>query len=373
MTRKSVQNLLVFRFGQIGDTIAALPSLWALRTQFPDARIVVLSEISVKKNHLPPEAILPQIGLVDGFEKYPGGASTAHFFVAWRRVRQLRRQGFFRLVYLVPSTRSKKWRLRDLLFFRLCGMQQMLATNGFAENPWPRLTDGLPTVVPAEADSLLERLRLDGLTVPSPGHGCMELCLTKVERQQAAKWWRKNGYPEASSKWVAICPGAKLSSKLWPWERYVEVVRYLISNHGVFPVVVGGAEDREIGNKMVAIWKSGLCAAGELSVRESAALMENARLYLGNDTGTMHLAAAVGVPCVAIFSARDWPGRWSPYGLGHKALRFDVPCAGCRLEICDTKLKCLTGISATQVYQACVEVLIRRNQSRDVELANIHE
>ena len=81
----SVRNLLVFRFGQIGDTIASLPSLWVLRRQFPLARIVILSDIPPRKTRQPPESILPPAGLVDAFVKYPGGASAKHFFAAWRQ------------------------------------------------------------------------------------------------------------------------------------------------------------------------------------------------------------------------------------------------------------------------------------------------
>jgi ADP-heptose:LPS heptosyltransferase len=95
-------------------------------------------------------------------------------------------------------------------------------------------------------------------------------------------------------------------------------------------------------------------------VRESAALMESARFYLGNDTGVMHLAAAVGLCCVAVFSARNWPGIWEPYGKGHRMLRFDVPCSGCHLTVCDKDLHCLREITVEQVYQACVEVITRQ-------------
>jgi ADP-heptose:LPS heptosyltransferase len=156
---------------------------------------------------------------------------------------------------------------------------------------------------------------------------------------------------------VAICAGGKASSQLWPWERYAEVVRLLIAKHGIFPVIIGGTEDREVGKKLLASWGTGLCSAGELSVRESAALMEDARFYLGNNTGVMHLAAAVGIPCVAVSSARDWPGIWEPYGSGHKVLRFDVPCSGCKLEACDKELQCLKGIQVQEVYEACVELI----------------
>jgi len=353
------KRILVFRIGQIGDTIAALPALWALRQQFPGARIVVLNEIPAKKTHLPPEAVLPPTGLVDGFEKYPGGASAKHFFVAWRQISQLRKQGFDTLVYLTPSARTKKQRLRDQLFFRLCGIRHLLATKGFYENMQPKALDRSLVPLPKEADALLERLKLDGLPVPTAGKGCMNLGITEMERGRARDWWRQNGSPQTPHGWVAICTGGKASSQLWPPERYAETVRLLINSHGIFPVIIGSKEDRTIGEKLLSQWDIGLCAAGELSVRGSAALVETARFYLGNDTGAMHLAAAAGIPCVAIFSARDWPGIWEPYGSSHKVLRFDVPCSGCKLEVCDKELQCLTGIQVQQVYEACVELLER--------------
>jgi lipopolysaccharide heptosyltransferase III len=357
-------RILVFRIGQIGDTVAALPSLWVLRQYFPDASIVILSEIPAKKTHLPPETVLPQSGLVDGFEKYPGGASLKHFFVSWRKIRQLRRQGFDTLVYLVPSGRTQKQRVRDQLFFRICGINRLLAFKGFTENLCPRLSDGSLSPLPKEADALLHRLKLDDLPVPPSGQGCMDLQITEAEREKIRNWWKQNGNPETPHGWMAICTGGKASSQLWPWERYAEVVRLLTNQHGIFPVIIGGMEDREVGKKLLDFWKIGLCAAGVLSVRESAALMKDARFYLGNDTGIMHLASAVGIPCIAVFSARNWPGIWEPYGTGHRVLRFDVPCSGCKLEVCDKDLQCLKGIQVEQVYVACVGVIEKQKAEK---------
>lgn len=361
----SPQRILVFRIGQIGDTVAALPSLWVLRRHFAGAHIVVLSEIPGEKTHLPPETVLPQNGLVDGFVKYPGGASMKNFIAAWRQIQQLRKQGFDTLVYLTPSERTKKQRLRDQFFFRLCGLKHFLATKGFAENLHSRLPDGKLVAMVCEADALLERLRLDGLPVPVSGEGCMDLRITETERQRAKVWWQQKVGPRPGPKgWVAICVGGKTSAQLWPLERYDGVVRLLIEEQGLLPVIIGGREDRETGEKLLSEWGTGLCAAGELTVRESAALMEGARFYLGNDTGAMHLAAAVGKPCVGIFSARNWPGIWEPYGVGHKVLRFEVPCAGCLLAVCDRELQCLRGIEVQKVYEACVAVLKEQEQSR---------
>jgi ADP-heptose:LPS heptosyltransferase len=194
----------------------------------------------------------------------------------------------------------------------------------------------------------------------------MDLEISDAERAKANLWWQQKTGPRPGPEgWVAICVGGKTSTQLWLLERYVEVVRILIEKHGLFPVIIGGREDREAGIKLLSQWGTGLCAAGELTVRESAALMEGAQFYLGNDTGVLHLAAAVGIPCVGIFSARNWPGIWEPYGRVHKVLRFDVPCSGCHLAVCSQNLECLTGISVEQVYQACVEVITKQSGIRD--------
>ncbi len=351
------QKILVYRFGQIGDTVAAVPALWALRRRFPQARLVLLSELPTKRTHLPPEAVLPVTGLIDGFEKYPAGTSVKSVLAIWHRIRRLRNRGFRTMVYLVPTERSRKRRWRDLLFFRLAGVKHILAARGFTQETADRLPGGDLPRQPHEADALMARLRHDGIEIPKEGRGCMDLVLTPSERERARKWWDEQGNPERSNGWIAICPGAKFPSKLWPLERYAEVVEWLIRDHGVFPVVVGGPEDRLAARDLLVRWRVGLCAAGDLSVRESAALMEDARLYLGNDTGVMHLAAAVGVPCVAVFSARDWPGKWEPYGSGHRVHRSEVPCAGCRLEVCDKGLICLLNIPAQEVYASCVSAL----------------
>ncbi|HTK37882.1 MAG TPA: glycosyltransferase family 9 protein, partial [Pyrinomonadaceae bacterium] len=88
-----------------------------------------------------------------------------------------------------------------------------------------------------------------------------------------------------------------------------------------------------------------------------AALLHKCTLYLGNDTGTMHLASAVGVPCVAIFSAADRAGQWEPFGNNNYVLRKRVECEGCGLDICCFQNMCLDLISADEVYAACVGVL----------------
>jgi ADP-heptose:LPS heptosyltransferase len=209
-------------------------------------------------------------------------------------------------------------------------------------------------MVMPETDALLARLAVDGVDVPPLGKARVDLRLQEEENAVAEEWLRKRGLGSKGEKgWFAVCPGSKWASKLWPKEHYAELGLRLVRDLGLIPVVVGGKEDRALAGELLAHWGGGHCAAGEMGVRESAALMKHAAFYVGNDTGAMHLAAAVGTLCVGIFSAQDWPGRWGPYGAGHSVLRTHAACAGCMSAECPNDVLCLRQISVNEVFDAC--------------------
>lgn len=149
-----------------------------------------------------------------------------------------------------------------------------------------------------------------------------------------------------------------MQSKRWPLDRFRTVLRSLVEGHQIQPVFFGGPEDAEAADQLIAELGCGLNACGQLSLRASARALRDCRFYLGNDTGTMHLAVAAGIKCVAIFSARDVPGKWYPYGEGHKVHRVPVDCEGCMLYECHEQgRKCLMAIAPEAVYQSCLELL----------------
>jgi ADP-heptose:LPS heptosyltransferase len=149
-----------------------------------------------------------------------------------------------------------------------------------------------------------------------------------------------------------------MPAKQWPIERFAEVGNQLIRDYDAWPVIFGGAEDRAAGSRLLETWGRGAMAAGELNVRAAAAALQSCLLYVGNDTGTMHLAASAGIPCVAIFSARDYPGLWEPYGVGHAVIRSEVPCAGCYAQRCPREDNlCMSRIGVASVLDACRKIL----------------
>jgi ADP-heptose:LPS heptosyltransferase len=185
-----------------------------------------------------------------------------------------------------------------------------------------------------------------------------ELLLTKNEFSFATDWLEEHcGQDFETKNLLAVAPASKWQSKVWAEDNFSQVVSELIFKKNVFPVIFGGTEDRGKGNRLIKKWGIGANAAGELNIRQAAAALSFCRLYLGNDTGTMHLAASVGTTCVAVFAALDWAGRWIPFGDKHKIFRETVPCEGCLLSVCPFENKCLKLINVENVLRACLIVL----------------
>lgn len=151
-----------------------------------------------------------------------------------------------------------------------------------------------------------------------------------------------------------------MPTKRWPTSRFAATISSVLETNDIVPVVLGGKVDRGLGHDLVRLWGRGVVAAGELSIREGIELLRRCALFLGNDTGTMHMAVSAGTPCVAIFSAIDMPGRWEPYGSGHIVFRTEVECGGCLLRECiDEGMRCVLSISVGEVAAACKLVLSR--------------
>lgn len=348
-------RVVVFRIGELGDTIIALPALRAVRDHFSQAHIALLGNVHSNSNHIRPPQILPP-GLIDEWISYPSDQPRRTVAHSINLLFRLRRGRFDAVVYLAPRNRAPIDVRRDLFFFKLAGINLILGAKGFEPLP-VRTNSGLP-IVEHETDHLLRRLALSGIKIPDPNLVKSDLELSADDRALAHEWCSKNAAGFESSVLVGFGSGSKWASKVWPEARVVELGHKLICEREIFPVVFGGAEDRALASRLIQTWGRGANAAGVLSPRQAAAALENCAMFIGNDTGTMHLAAAVGTPCVVTMSAQDWPGRWNPYGNRHIVLRREVPCSGCMLKSCDTEgLRCLVEIGVDEVLSAALKIL----------------
>jgi ADP-heptose:LPS heptosyltransferase len=160
--------------------------------------------------------------------------------------------------------------------------------------------------------------------------------------------------------------------KQWSAERFAAVGRQHVSRYGVWLVLVGGKEDRELSAELAArIGQGAVSAAGASSLLETAALIESAELFIGNDSCPLHMAAAVNTAAVGIYGPSNVE-QFQPIGPpGHRCrvVRSPLPCAPCFHfvgseapwvpNLCYTR-ECLQAISVEQVYAAACELLDER-------------
>jgi len=347
----------LFRIGQLGDSIVALPAMWAVRKHFPDADITLLSDRHAGKAYVTAEDLFQKSGLINNFILYKANIEGTRVANLITLLPILWRSRFDLLVYLSPRIRTKSQIWRDLLFFRIAGIKKVIGHHGI--EPLPPIKGGIALpCLEHEADHLLTRLSKGGISVPKAGTGCMDLNISTEEKRKAKKFINDQTNTDNLEFVVCFGPGSNWPSKIWPKERYAEVGRYLIDHFRVSPLIIGGPEDKVVGDWLIEKWGKGVNAAGLLTIRDAAAVLADSHLYIGNDTGTMHLAAAVRTPCVAIIAAQDYPGRWYPYGNKNIVLRKTVPCEGCMMRKCPNgSIDCLMEISVDDVLSACRSLL----------------
>jgi ADP-heptose:LPS heptosyltransferase len=163
---------------------------------------------------------------------------------------------------------------------------------------------------------------------------------------------------------LAISVGTKAQVNDWTEPNWLRLVGALNDNYSDWGLVALGApEEYARSENLLDLWKGpklNLC--GKPSPRVSAAILARAELFIGHDSGPMHLAANVGTRCVVVFSARVRPGVWYPRGNVHQILYHETECAGCGLFECVAhNKKCILSIEPDDVLSA-VEKVLRPDQ-----------
>jgi ADP-heptose:LPS heptosyltransferase len=175
------------------------------------------------------------------------------------------------------------------------------------------------------------------------------LHLSSAERNEADDLLAGAGIRES---FVVVCAGTKVALKDWGEDRWQDFMHHLArSAMPTALVLIGSADEAERGARLAQGWpwkSANLC--GQLKPRQSAAVLERARLFVGHDSGPMHLAAAVGTTTIAVFSAREMPGVWFPFGQEHNVFYRNVPCRDCRLDECvQYQKRCIREIQPADV------------------------
>ncbi|MDE1154214.1 MAG: glycosyltransferase family 9 protein [Acidobacteriaceae bacterium] len=366
-TTQPPRRILLYRLGSLGDMLIALPSLHLVARAFPGAERRLLTNVPVSSKAPAAAAILgPMEGSADGrplVEEYVrytvGTRNPLDLLKLWWQIRRFRPEA---LVYLAAS-RGTAAAERDAKFFRLCGIRRLIGvplTEAMQQNFYGASAgDPLALNLEPEAARLARNLaelgdgRLDELA-------SWDLQLTVDEKAAAlaAIQAQVPAFDGSVRSAVAVSVGTKVQAKDWGRENWRALLGAFAAEFpGRTLLLAGAPEESEASEFAAEGWRAAgggpvvnLC--GKLSPRQSAAAFAHAYLFLGHDSGPMHLAAAVGTPCVALFAARNIPRQWFPVGQGHRVLYHPVDCMGCGLETCiEQKKKCLLSITVPEVME----------------------
>jgi heptosyltransferase I len=176
------------------------------------------------------------------------------------------------------------------------------------------------------------------------------------DEENVANFLKRSGW-HADKAIIYINPCARWVSKYWSVQNWSILCDKLIHETGCLIVMAGSRQDKTYISSIAELMtEKPVIAAGSLSLPEIAALLHKSSVYVGLDSGPMHMAALAGVPVVALFGPTH-PERVKPYGVKHKVIQNpEVDCLGCRKRNC-SDMSCLNGISADVVYQEVIEFL----------------
>jgi heptosyltransferase III len=307
-----VETIIIFRIGSIGDTVVALPCFHRIARSFPKARRIVVTDVPASQKATSVESILGRTGLVDGIIYFPPAPRKARDFLDLRN--RIRATESRTLIYI--ADRQVLSTLRDICFFRSCGIRKVIGAPLKRDLRVPRV-DPKSGYTEREAARLARCLEpLGAIDLEDPGFWDLRLQPDEIDIGDRAL------APLAGNDFIAINIGGKVPSKDWGNENWTALFRLIATEHvGLGLVFVGSADEFDRAAGLAAIWPGrtlNLC--GALGARESAAAMRRAMLFVGHDSGPIHLAAAAGVPCVGIFGTFNRPKWWHPIGERHSII-----------------------------------------------------
>ena len=319
----------------------SLPALRALRTRFPVAQISVLARHSVAPLY-EGERSVDSVILLAGA---PGARDLA---TKWQLAGRLRHE-HFDLAVLLPNS------FESAAIVRLSGARRRV---GYArDGRGALLTDAIVVPRPGEIPRhecyyYLELLRRAGLVEAGPLPVVTEILLDRLDaaRARGAALFQARG---VTGPVIGVNPGAAYgSAKRWLPERFAAAARELAARDGASIVIFGAAGEKELCGEVTAAC-GGHNLAGDTTLREFIDMSAACRLSLANDSGAMHIAAAVGVPCVTVFGPTD-ESATGPVGASAVLVRKLVHCAPCKLRECPIDHRCMNRVTVEQVVEAAI-------------------
>ena len=341
--------VLIFQIASVGDTVISIPCYREIARRHPGATRYLLTNHPVGSKWVPADAILSATGLIAGTIPYPMPLRGRSAIVGlYKQLVALRAKTLY---YLTPEKQLNRL-VRHYTFFRLCGISRIHAVPWSRDLQEPREIIG-KGIWESEASRLLRCIGAQ--TEPqAPLSTDRDLGLTEQEKGVAASALREK---IGSGPFIAVSVGGKLPLKDWGDANWLELLEGLSQGHPrLGAVFVGSADERERNSVLAKAWAGpAFNSCGLFSPRETAAMIERACLFIGHDTGTLHLAAAVNTRIIGIYCARDVPGKWFSDRSEDTFFYNRLDCFNCQYveaAECPNDRRCITSIRPDQIVAA---------------------
>jgi lipopolysaccharide heptosyltransferase I len=332
-------RILIVRLSAIGDVIHGVPVLCALRSVFPGAFIAWVAEGRAGD-------LVEGHAALDLLVRVPRGWLKSPREV-WQLKRRLQACRFDTAIDLQCLTKSAiaAW---------LSGAKRRIGKAGKDGRELSRLFHNELVTVGGEhvIDHYLDMLRPLGITAPEVRY---DLPQRAADARMADEFLRSSDL--TGRRFAILNPGAGWPSKIWPAERYGELARHLGSRHGMPSVAVwAGAKERLLAEKIVSTSGEHAVLAPPTSMTELAAFCHRAAIFVGSDTGPMHLAVAVGTPTISLHgpSRADWCGAYGPQNI-RLQVRYEAGSSAQRRRADDSAMR---EITVNMVAEACDRLLL---------------
>lgn len=334
-------KILIRATNWVGDAILALPALRAVRKRFPDAGIAIVARpyvADIYRNQEICNQLIP----------YDPKGLHAGFFGRERLAAELRAQKFD-VALLLQNAFDAAWlawraRVPERIGYARDG-RGILLTKAV---PIPRHGE-----IPAhEKFYYLELLRRVGWSDSLQDETFIGLHVPEEKRRRADEFLCKCGVRQGARR-IAIGAGASYgSAKCWPPSRFAEVANRLQSQADADVILFGTAAEARVSTAISAEMRQPpIDLTGKTAIADLPALLSQCHLFIGNDSGAMHVAAAVGLPVVAVFGPTD-PFGTSPVTQRCSIVQQKPYCSPCFLRRCPTDHRCMTAITADVVVAA---------------------
>ena len=333
-----MRNILIIKLRYLGDVLLATPTVRAIKAARSDVRVTMMVNRGTE-DVLSGNQDLHEVMVLDK------GSLAAQ----WRLIARLRRRRFDTVIDLTDGDRSAflSW---------ISGAPVRIGFND--EHRWRgKCYTQVVQPVPGmqhRIDRDLEALKPMSIQAGSKDP---QLWLTPEEENSAEQLLGQLGVQRSQSM-VILQPGARYWFKAWPPERFAELADQLTSQYGCQVLIGGSRLDIDVAQQIRQMTKSSpLLMAGRTTIKQFAAIVKKSALFIGSDSGAMHIASAVGTPVVALYGPSN-PREWGPRGGSVEVLYKGLDCRSCFHPTCTKgEENCMRLITVHEVFAAAQRLL----------------